>query len=174
MEYKKITNQDFLRNKNEILNQINLILETPENFAERIKSHYEEMFGSDKTYMLVAYKNSLPVAYAFVRYYAETEQNCIMDVNTNKNFQNQHIATNLLNHLISDFFKHNKDELYLWVKPENVIAKKIYEKLGFKTIKNIPTKLPFFKNIKDCDFYKCTINSFTPLGAQTKIKNQQK
>ena len=162
MKYKKLTNQNFLQNKNEIFEQIISILETPENFVENVKCHYEEMFCSNNAYMIVAYENNLPVAYAFVRYHPETQQSYLMDVNTKKNFQNQHIATNLLNYLISDFFKHNKNKLHLWVSPKNIIAKKIYENLGFKTTNALPTALPFFNNIKDCDFYECTPQSFTP------------
>ena len=155
-----LTKQNYDKNRSKVLENISAILETPEQYLNKLYDHYDEMFSSNNTYMILCSNKSEAVAYAFVRFYPETQKYYIMDVNTAKKYQNQHIATNLIKYLLTDFFNKNNDNIYLWVHKDNVIAKKIYTRFGFKLTDEKPYQLDFFNNIKDDDFYVCTKNAF--------------
>ena len=155
-----ITKQNYDKNRSKVLENISAILETPAQYLNKLYDHYDEMFTSNNTYMILCSYESEAVAYAFVRFYPETQKYYIMDVNTAKKYQNQHIATNLIKYLLTDFFNKNNDNIYLWVHKDNVIAKKIYTRFGFKLTDEKPYQLDFFNNIKDDDFYVCTKNAF--------------
>ena len=160
IKYTVITKQNYDKNRLKILKNILSILETPEQYTKKLYEHYDEMFKSNNAYMILCTKNNDAAAYAFVRFYPETQKYYLMDINTAKKYQNQHIGTNLIKYLLNDFFNKNNKNIYLWVHKDNKIAKKIYTNLGFERTNDKPYQLDFYKNIKDDDFYVCTKKGF--------------
>ena len=155
-----ITKQNYDKNRLKVLGSISAILDTPEQYLNKLYNHYDEMFTSNNAYMILCFYESEAAAYAFVRFYPETQKYYIMDVNTAKKYQNRHIGTTLIKYLLTDFFNKNNNNIYLWVHKDNAIAKKIYTRLGFEITDEKPYRLDFFKNIKDDDFYVCTPDTF--------------
>lgn len=80
------------------------------------------------TYMI----NDQPVA--FMNYYVMYERAELININVLDSFQNQKIASQLLEYMITDCINRNVNNITLEVKVTNEKAIHLYQKYGFKQI----------------------------------------
>lgn len=98
---------------------------TKQNVKEDIKNN---KFTNYFTYVI----NDDPIA--FINYYIMYERAELININVLDDFQNQKIASKLIEHMINDCVKNNVTSITLEVKSTNVKAIHLYEKFGFKEI----------------------------------------
>lgn len=98
---------------------------TKENVKEDIKNN---KFTNYFTYVI----DDNPVA--FINYYIMYERAELININVLDSFQNQKIASKLLEYMINDCTKNNVTSITLEVKSTNVKAIHLYQKYGFKEI----------------------------------------
>ena len=102
--------------------------ELHENF--RCLYHLEEVLKNDYFKILVYEKDSTVLAFLMYTLLEGTID--IVDLIVDKNFRRQHIATFLMDELITK--SHVGDKLYLEVRVDNEAAITLYEKFGFQVI----------------------------------------
>lgn len=71
---------------------------------------------------------------AFINYYIMYERAELININVSENFQNQHIATRLMNYMIEDCNKKSVRSITLEVKKTNDKAIHLYRKFEFQEI----------------------------------------
>lgn len=76
--------------------------------------------------------NNIPVA--FINYYVMYERAELININVNMEYQNNHIASKLLEYMIEDCKNKNVNSITLEVKETNKKAIHLYEKYGFKQV----------------------------------------
>ena len=64
----------------------------------------------------------------------------LSDLETEPKYRGKGLATKLINSLCDDVFKNTDKGVYLFVKTDNYTAINLYNKLGFKAIKQYPLK----------------------------------
>ena len=92
--------------------------------------HLEEVLKNDYFKILVYEKDSTVLAFLMYTLLEGTID--IVDLIVDKNFRRQHIATFLMDELITK--SHVGDKLYLEVRVDNEAAITLYEKFGFQVI----------------------------------------
>jgi len=98
---------------------------TKENVKKDIQNN---KFTNYFTYMI----DDNPIA--FINYYIIYERAELININVLDDFQNQKIASKLLEYMINDCVKNNVTSITLEVKSTNIKAIHLYEKFGFKEI----------------------------------------
>jgi len=98
---------------------------TKENVKEDIKNN---KFTNYFTYII----DDNPIA--FINYYIMYERAELININVLDSFQNQKVASKLLEYMINDCIKNSVTSITLEVKSTNVKAIHLYEKFGFKEI----------------------------------------
>ena len=76
--------------------------------------------------------NNQPVA--FINYYIMYERAELININVSEDYQNNHIASKLLEYMINDCENKNVNSITLEVKQTNTKAIYLYEKYGFKQV----------------------------------------
>lgn len=92
------------------------------------KDIQDNEFTNYLTYII----NDQPVA--FINYYVMYERAELININVLNSFQNQKIASKLLEYMINDCINKKATSITLEVKVTNVKAIHLYEKFGFKQI----------------------------------------
>lgn len=98
---------------------------TKENVKKDIQ---DNQFTNYLTYIV----NDEPVA--FINYYVMYERAELININVSESFQNQKIASKLLEYMINDCINKKATSITLEVKVTNEKAIHLYEKFGFKQI----------------------------------------
>lgn len=73
-------------------------------------------------------------AVAFINYHVMYERSELININVEEKYQNNKIATKLLEFMINDLINKNVENITLEVKKDNYNAIHLYEKMGFKEI----------------------------------------
>ena len=98
---------------------------TKQNVKDDIKNNN---FTNYFTYLI----NDLPVA--FINYYVMYERAELININVNEEYQNNHIASKLLEYMIEDCKNKDVNSITLEVKETNTKAIHLYQKYGFKQV----------------------------------------
>ena len=73
-------------------------------------------------------------AVAFINYHVMYERSELININVEEKYQNNKIATKLLEFMINDLINKKVEDITLEVKKDNYNAIHLYEKMGFKEI----------------------------------------
>jgi len=96
---------------------------------EKVKKEIEDnLFTNYFTYIL----DNNPVA--FINYYVMYERAELININVLDEYQNQKIASKLIEYMIEDSIKKQVKSITLEVKETNIKAIRLYKKYGFKEI----------------------------------------
>lgn len=95
---------------------------------ETIKSD----LGNDKVKVFVYEKTDEIIGYISIYYFLD-EAN-LQKVVVNESYRRKGIATELINHAIDYLKSQNVSKFYLEVNEKNLVAIKVYEKLGFNRV----------------------------------------
>ena len=96
------------------------------------KSVKEDIKNNQFTNYLTYLTNGEPVA--FINYYIMYERAEIININVLEEYQNQKIASKLLEHMVNECISHNVKNITLEVKETNIKAIHLYEKFGFSKV----------------------------------------
>lgn len=96
------------------------------------KSVKEDIKNNQFTNYLTYLINGEPVA--FINYYIMYERAEIININVLEEYQNQKIASKLLEHMVNECISHNVKNITLEVKETNIKAIHLYEKFGFSKV----------------------------------------
>lgn len=98
---------------------------TSKSVKEDIKNN---PFTNHLTYLI----NGEPVA--FINYYIMYERAEIININVLEEYQNQKIASKLLEYMVNECISHNVKSITLEVKETNIKAIHLYEKFDFSKV----------------------------------------
>ena len=98
---------------------------TSKSVKEDIKNN---QFTNHLTYLV----NGEPVA--FINYYIMYERAEIININVLEEYQNQKIASKLLEYMVNECISHNVKSITLEVKETNIKAIHLYEKFDFSKV----------------------------------------
>lgn len=96
------------------------------------KSVKEDIKNNQFTNYLTYLINGEPVA--FINYYIMYERAEIININVLEEYQNQKIASKLLEYMVNECISHNVKNITLEVKETNIKAIHLYEKFGFSKV----------------------------------------
>ncbi len=96
------------------------------------KSVKEDIKNNQFTNYLTYLTNGEPVA--FINYYIMYERAEIININVLEEYQNQKIASKLLEYMVNECISHNVKSITLEVKETNIKAIHLYEKFGFSKV----------------------------------------
>ena len=96
------------------------------------KSVKEDIKNNQFTNYLTYLVNGEPVA--FINYYIMYERAEIININVLEEYQNQKIASKLLEYMVNECISHNVKNITLEVKETNIKAIHLYEKFGFSKV----------------------------------------
>lgn len=96
------------------------------------KSVKEDIKNNQFTNYLTYVVNGEPVA--FINYYIMYERAEIININVLEEYQNQKIASKLLEYMVNECISHNVKNITLEVKKTNIKAIHLYEKFGFSKV----------------------------------------
>ena len=96
------------------------------------KSVKEDIKNNQFTNYLTYLVNGEPVA--FINYYIMYERAEIININVLEEYQNQKIASKLLEYIVNECISHNVKSITLEVKETNIKAIHLYEKFDFSKV----------------------------------------
>lgn len=96
------------------------------------KSVKEDIKNNQFTNYLTYLVNGEPVA--FINYYIMYERAEIININVLKEYQNQKIASKLLEYMVNECISNNVKNITLEVKETNIKAIHLYEKFDFSKV----------------------------------------
>ena len=96
------------------------------------KSVKEDIKNNQFTNYLTYLTNREPVA--FINYYIMYERAEIININVLEEYQNQKIASKLLEYMVNECISHNVKSITLEVKETNIKAIHLYEKFDFSKV----------------------------------------
>ena len=96
------------------------------------KSVKEDIKNNQFTNYLAYLINGEPVA--FINYYIMYERAEIININVLEDYQNQKIASKLLEYMVNECISHNVKNITLEVKETNIKAIHLYEKFDFSKV----------------------------------------
>lgn len=96
------------------------------------KSVKEDIKNNQFTNYLIYLVNGEPVA--FINYYIMYERAEIININVLEEYQNQKIASKLLEYMVNECISHNVKSITLEVKETNIKAIHLYEKFDFSKV----------------------------------------
>lgn len=96
------------------------------------KSVKEDIKNNQFTNYLTYLVNGEPVA--FINYYIMYERAEIININVLEEYQNQKIASKLLEYMVNECISHNVKSITLEVKETNIKAVHLYEKFDFSKV----------------------------------------
>lgn len=96
------------------------------------KSVKEDIKNNQFTNYLTYLINGEPVA--FINYYIMYERAEIININVLEEYQNQKIASKLLEYMVNECISYNVKSITLEVKETNIKAIHLYEKFGFSKV----------------------------------------
>lgn len=96
------------------------------------KSVKEDIENNQFTNYLTYLVNGEPVA--FINYYIMYERAEIININVLEEYQNQKIASKLLEYMVNECISHNVKSITLEVKETNIKAIHLYEKFDFSKV----------------------------------------
>ena len=96
------------------------------------KSVKEDIKNNQFTNYLTYLTNGEPVA--FINYYIMYERAEIININVLEEYQNQKIASKLLEYMVNECISHNVKSITLEVKETNIKAIHLYEKFDFSKV----------------------------------------
>ena len=96
------------------------------------KSVKEDIKNNQFTNYLTYLVNGEPVA--FINYYIMYERAEIININVLEEYQNQKIASKLLEYMVNECISHNVKSITLEVKETNIKAIHLYEKFNFSKV----------------------------------------
>ena len=96
------------------------------------KSVKEDIKNNQFTNYLTYLVNGEPVA--FINYYIMYERAEIININVLEEYQNQKIASKLLEYMVNECISHNVKSITLEVKETNIKAIHLYEKSDFSKV----------------------------------------
>lgn len=96
------------------------------------KSVKEDIKNNQFTNYLTYLINGEPVA--FINYYIMYERAEIININVLEEYQNQKIASKLLEYMVNECISHNVKNITLEVKETNIKAIHLYEKFDFSKV----------------------------------------
>lgn len=96
------------------------------------KSIKEDIKNNQFTNYLTYLTNGEPVA--FINYYIMYERAEIININVLEEYQNQKIASKLLEYMVNECISHNVKSITLEVKETNIKAIHLYEKFDFSKV----------------------------------------
>lgn len=96
------------------------------------KSVKEDIKNNQFTNYLTYLVNGEPVA--FINYYIMYERAEIININVLEEYQNQKIASKLLEYTVNECISHNVKSITLEVKETNIKAIHLYEKFDFSKV----------------------------------------
>ena len=96
------------------------------------KSVKEDIKNNQFTNYLTYLVNGEPVA--FINYYIMYERAEIININVLGEYQNQKIASKLLEYMVNECISHNVKSITLEVKETNIKAIHLYEKFDFSKV----------------------------------------
>lgn len=96
------------------------------------KSVKEDIKNNQFTNYLTYLVNGEPVA--FINYYIMYERAEIINTNVLEEYQNQKIASKLLEYMVNECISHNVKSITLEVKETNIKAIHLYEKFDFSKV----------------------------------------
>lgn len=96
------------------------------------KSVKEDIKNNQFTNYLTYLVNGEPVA--FINYYIMYERAEIININVLEEYQNQKIASKLLEYMVDECISHNVKSITLEVKETNIKAIHLYEKFDFSKV----------------------------------------
>ena len=96
------------------------------------KSVKEDIKNNQFTNYLTYLTNGEPVA--FINYYIMYERAEIININVLEEYQNQKIASKLLEYMVNECISHNVKSITLEVKETNIKAIHLYEKFNFSKV----------------------------------------
>ena len=92
----------------------------------------EDIKNNQFTNYLTYLTNGEPVA--FINYYIMYERAEIININVLEEYQNQKIASKLLEYMVNECISHNVKSITLEVKETNIKAIHLYEKFDFSKV----------------------------------------
>ena len=115
------------------LNKDNLdyIMELERSFPSVLKDIKNDLDNNPFSHYLLYFLNEKIVGY--INYYLMYEKIEIANFNVLENYQNKHIGSSLLEYLINTY-NHQKENITLEVKRDNLKAIYLYKKMGFKEV----------------------------------------
>lgn len=160
MNFKTVYLQEFLNNKDYYYEQIPKVQNFPDGQYESVFEYFKKyLAGNEKSFFTTCEINGELIGINLITYFPEEDKFYLMNVNTRKDYQHtdMKIGTKTTQFSLDNFFKTSEyDRIYLWVRPDNAYAKKLYENLGFEPTDYFPTKLDFLENIKNDEIYELT------------------
>lgn len=96
------------------------------------KSVKEDIKNNQFTNYLTYLVNGEPIA--FINYYIMYERAEIININVLEEYQNQKIASKLLEYMVNECISHNVKSITLEVKETNIKAIHLYEKFDFSKV----------------------------------------
>ena len=96
------------------------------------KSVKEDIKNNQFTNYLTYLTNGEPVA--FINYYIMYERAEIININVLEEYQNQKIASKLLEYMVNECISHNVKSINLELKETNIKAIHLYEKFDFSKV----------------------------------------
>lgn len=96
------------------------------------KSVKEDIKNNQFTNYLTYLTNGEPVA--FINYYIMYERAEIININVLEEYQNQKVASKLLEYMVNECISHNVKSITLEVKETNIKAIHLYEKFDFSKV----------------------------------------
>ena len=168
MEYRKITEKEFLANAEYFKVQIPTAQNTRQEYFYDVFEYYKDHLKDKRNYISVYINNNDIIACALVCFYKEEHKYFLLNVNTRVDYQNKGVASKLLNATLQDFFNEHNESIYLWVSPKNEVANKLYSKLGFVKTGYFPEKLEFSDNIRNDNILYCNADLFKSRNLNSK------
>lgn len=117
-------------------------LEENDKYLTDLEVLFKDVFIKDKvnkdinnnifTNYLVYIKDNKVIA--FINYYVMYERAELININVSKEYENNHIATKLLEYMINDCIEKEVNSISLEVKETNINAIHLYSKFGFKKV----------------------------------------
>ncbi len=148
MILKKVDLNEFEIHKIYYFEQIPKAQNSNFDYATDIFDYYQTALKENsQNFVAIAIEKGEMIGCALFRFYNEENKFFVLNVNTKKPFQHtpKKVATNVVKFGLKEVFKMH-DKVFLWVDKENVIAQKLYKKLGFETIDYYyPKNLDFLK-----------------------------
>lgn len=148
MDIVKVDLNEFLSNKDFYYEQIPKAQNSDPKYKDSVFDYYIEALKSyENSFLMTAQEQGQVIGCALFRYYEKEDKFFVLNVNTRKDCQHtsKKVATNVLLAGMNEFFN-SGSELNLWVAKTNLVAQKLYSKLGFEINEGYyPKKLDFLK-----------------------------
>jgi ribosomal protein S18 acetylase RimI-like enzyme len=100
-------------------------------YTEFSESDISSKLNNSNFCLWCAYKGNIPLGFVEGQFFEETKECRLNAVFVEDSFREKGIGTALVKKIVRECMKRNVPRMFLLVKKENAVAKKLYEKSGF-------------------------------------------